>query len=65
VVETFHQPRLIPKYLTESNLPSWESSANVGTLLIAILNSVFTKNNRLILTRLGSVLNSGNGLKAV
>jgi hypothetical protein len=33
VVETFHQPRLIPKYLTESNVPSWESSAKSGVKL--------------------------------
>src|SRR6202035_3248222 len=31
VVKTFHQPRLIPKYLTESNVPSWESSAKLNT----------------------------------
>jgi hypothetical protein len=34
VVETFHQPRLIPKYLTESNVPSWESSANQPDVVV-------------------------------
>jgi hypothetical protein len=29
VVKTFHYPRLIPHHLTGSEVPNWESSANV------------------------------------
>jgi len=35
VVETFQQPRLIPKHLTDQQVPQWESSAKCRFLVVA------------------------------
>ena len=38
VVETFQQPRLIPKHLTGSEVPNWESSARTMNSRLGILD---------------------------